>query len=120
MSLLAGIKQHLLQESGFPLRLPDILNQQREFDRLVDATNCTGASDRLACLRAVPYDQFMAAIALPSDLFLAQLNVSFLPMIDGKLLQGDPLALLQSGKYAKVFHTVCFTYRLHLFHRFHS
>jgi len=91
------------------MRLPDILNQQRDFDRIVGATNCTGASDRLACLRAVPYAQFMAAIELPSDLFSAELNVSFPPMVDGKLLQGDPLALLQSGKYAKVFHTVCFT-----------
>jgi carboxylesterase type B len=44
----------------------------------------------------------MAAIELPSDLFSAELNVSFLPMVDGKLLQGDPLALLQSGRYAKV------------------
>ena len=99
----------MLQESGFPIRLPDVLDQQQDFDRIVGATNCTEASDQLACLRAVPYAQFMAAIGLPSDLFSSPLNVSFLPMIDGKLLQSDPLTLLQSGKYAKVFHTLIFT-----------
>ena len=48
----------------------------------------------------------MEALNLPSDLFSQQLNVSFLPMVDGKLIQSDPLTLLQSGKYARVFYTV--------------
>src|SRR6266540_2052121 len=92
--------------------LPDILDKQRDFDFLVNATNCTGAKDRLACLRAVPYPQLMAALN-PFPLFF--------PMVDGNLVQSNPLALVQSGKYAKVLHTdflkskhfICFTGSIH-------
>ena len=89
------------------MSLPDILDQQKYFDGLVDTTNCTGASDRLACLRAVPYAQLMAALK-PPDLFSYQGNLSWQPMVDGKLFQSNPLALVQSGKYAKVLHTEFF------------
>ena len=97
----------MLQESGFPSPLPDILDQQSYFDGLVGATNCTGAIDRLACLRAVPYAQLMAAIDLSPNLFAYQANLAWQPMVDGKLFQSNPLALIQSGKYAKVLHTDC-------------
>jgi len=87
------------------MRLPGILDQQKYFDGLVDATDCTGASDRLACLRAVPYAKLMAAINLSPNMFSYQsLNLAWEPMVDGKLFQSNPLALLQSGKYAKVLH----------------
>jgi len=79
------------------------LDQQKYFDGLVGATNCTGASDRLACLRAVPYAQLRAAIDLASNMFSYQ-GTPWWPVVDGKLFQSDPLALLQSGKYAKVLH----------------
>ena len=76
------------------------MDQQKYFDGLVSGTNCTGASDQLACLRAVPYTQLMAA----SDHFPSV----WWPMVDGKLFQSNPLALVQSGKYAKVLHTDIF------------
>jgi len=111
----------LLQESGAPRRLPDILDQQKYFDGLVSATSCTGASDRLACLRAVPYAQLMAAIDLSPGMFSYQGTLAWEPMVDGKLFHSNPLALLQNGKYAKVLHNVffwpkgfnCFTGSLH-------
>ena len=68
----------MLQESGFPMSLPDILDQQKYFGDLVDTTNCTRASDRLACLRAVPYAQLMAALT-PPGLFSYQGNLSGSP-----------------------------------------
>jgi len=97
----------VLQESGFPNRLPDVLDQQKYFDGLVDETNCREASDRLACLRAIPYAQFKAAIDLSPNFLSYQgvLNLAWGPMVDGKLLQSNPLALVQSGKYAKVLNT---------------
>jgi len=90
------------------MHLPNILDQQKDFDGLVGATNCTGASDLLACLRAVPYAQLMAAIG-PPGLFSYRGNPSWQPMVDGKLFQSNPLTLVQSGKYAKVLHTGYFT-----------
>ena len=107
-SSLTEFKQPLLQESGFPRRLPHILDQQKYFDGLVKATNCTRAKDRLGCLRAAPYAQLMAAINLsPHFLSYDGLN-TWGPMIDGKVIRSNPLKLLQSGKYAKVLHTGCF------------
>jgi len=78
------------------------LDQQKGFDALVSATNCTRASDRLACLRAVPYAQLKAALDLFPGLLSSSGKVPWWPMVDGKLIQSDPLALIQSGKYAKV------------------
>ena len=87
--------------------MPDILDQQKYFDGLVDATDCAGASDRLACLRAVPYAKLMAAIDLSPNQFSYQgLQLAWEPMVDGKLFRSNPLKLLQSGKYAKaLLHT---------------
>ena len=103
----AEFKQPLLQESGFPRRLPHVLNQQKYFDGLVEATNCTKAKDRLRCLRAAPYAKLMAAInRSPHFLSYDGLN-TWGPMIDGKVIKSSPLKLLQSGKYAKVLHTGC-------------
>jgi len=77
--------RRVLQESGFPNRLPDVLDQQKYFDGLVDETNCREASDRLACLRAIPYAQFKAAIDLSPNFLAAQGNLAWEPMVDGKL-----------------------------------
>jgi acetylcholinesterase len=86
------------------------LDGQGLFDGLVSATNCTGASDRLACLRAVPYADLMTAINhFPLSVGSQDLVLAF-PMVDGKLLQSNPLELVQSGKYAKVLHTELFIY----------
>jgi len=113
---LTEFKQPLLQESGFPTRLPNILDQQKYFDGLVGATDCTGAGDRLACLRAVPYAKLMAAINLSPNFASYQgLALAWGPMIDGKLFRNDALALLKTGKYAKVLHTEFFMLRLHFF-----
>ncbi len=94
--------------------LLDILDKQKDFDVLVNSTNCTGASDRVACLRAVPYAQLMAAINLYPGL------LSFDPMVDEKLIQSNPLTLVQSGKYAKVLHTEFLYPKTSYLYRFHS
>ena len=86
------------------MHLPDILDQQKVFDGFVDATNCTRASDRLACLRAVPYSQLMAALD-PPGLLSYRGNLPWQPMVDGELFQSNPLTLVQDGKYAKVLYS---------------
>jgi len=90
-----------IMQSGFPTVLPDVLEGQTYFDHITSATNCTAASDRLACLRAVPFAQLMAAINL-FPLTLGSSDMLTFPMVDGKFFQDNPLALVQSGKYAKV------------------
>ena len=54
-------------ESGSPSPNGDITDGQPQYDALVSATNCTGASDTLSCLRAAPFDAIKAAMdASPS------------------------------------------------------
>ncbi|KAJ3516346.1 hypothetical protein NLJ89_g1191 [Agrocybe chaxingu] len=59
-------------ESGSPIVLPDILQQQRYFDSLVIDTNCTTASDKLECLRDAPFEQLAAAVDRTPSLFAYQ------------------------------------------------
>ena len=52
----------------------------------------------------------MAAIDRSPNFFSYQgLDLAWGPMVDGKLFQNDPLELLESGKYAKVFFIVKFS-----------
>ena len=93
----------MLQQSGSPSKLPNVLDMQRYFDDLVNATNCTDAKDRLGCLRGVPYSQLIQAVNREPNLFSYQsLNLVWQPMIDGILIPRNPLQILQSGEYARV------------------
>ncbi|CAA7262289.1 unnamed protein product [Cyclocybe aegerita] len=90
-------------ESGSPLVLPDILQQQRYFDSVVTDTNCTTAPDKLECLRDAPFEQLVAAVDRTPSLFAYQsLKVAWMPVVDGVVIVRDPLISLQEGKYAKI------------------
>jgi hypothetical protein len=93
----------VLQQSGSPSKLPNVLDMQRYFDDIVSATNCTNAQDRLGCLRAVPYAQLIQAVNRePNYYSYPSLKLAFQPMVDGRLIPRDPLQILQSGEYARV------------------
>lgn len=76
---------------------------QRYFDFLVNATNCTNANDRLACLRAAPYSQIIQAVNLgPSEICNPGMKLAWQPMVDGILIPRNPLKILQTGEYSRV------------------
>jgi carboxylesterase type B len=73
------------------------------FDTVVSAAGCSSSSDKLACLRALPYDKFLAAAnAPPGILSYNSIALSYLPRPDGTVLSDSPDLLIQSGKYAAV------------------
>ncbi len=85
------------------MKLPNAVDMQRYFDDLVNTTNCTDAEDRLDCLRAVPYSDFIQAVNLePNMLAYPGMKLTWQPMIDGSLIPSSPLKILQSGEYARV------------------
>jgi len=109
----------VLQQSGSPSKLPNVLDLQRYFDNIVSTTNCTDAQDRLGCLRAVPYSQLIQAVNRePNYYSYPSLKLAFQPMIDGRLIPRDPLQILRSGKYARVRTCIPQSGLLLRFHRF--
>lgn len=63
-----GLFRGAIMESGSPIPVGDITLGQRYFDTFVSQTGCSSASDKLECLRAVPYANYTAAVqASPSS-----------------------------------------------------
>jgi para-nitrobenzyl esterase len=66
----------------------------------VDALGCKGDPDVLACLRAKPIEDVMAALPTSAD-FLGG-DVSWFPIVDGVVIPAPPLDLLAAGTFEKV------------------
>ncbi|KAF3926502.1 Cholinesterase [Arthrobotrys entomopaga] len=81
----------------------DCAKGQKVFDTVAATAGCSSAADKLACLRALPYEQFLdAANSVPALLSYSSVALSYLPRPDGKVLTQSPELLALSGKYAKV------------------
>ncbi|KAH6682867.1 putative carboxylesterase [Halenospora varia] len=73
------------------------------YNRVVSAAGCSGSSDTLACLRALPYQQFLAATQnVPAIFDYQSVALSYLPRPDGKVLTQSPEILAQNGQFASV------------------
>ena len=57
-----GLFRGAFMESGAPLPIGDIADEQKYYDALVKDTGCSDAADTLQCLRGVPYSAFKTAI----------------------------------------------------------
>ncbi|KAJ7719224.1 sterol esterase [Mycena maculata] len=88
--------------SGSPETCPSIADGQVDYDGLVAANNCTSAADTLACLRAVPFDAFMATVNKTADYFsYRSLNLVWRPRVDGDVIARDPLVSVSQGLYSQ-------------------
>ncbi|AEO68535.1 c5f0b5ec-6584-4583-9d83-d8a27670ecc4 [Thermothielavioides terrestris] len=73
------------------------------YDTVVKQAGCASSQDTLACLRALPYDKFLAAAnSVPAILSYSSVALSYLPRPDGKALTESPDVLVKEGKYAAV------------------
>lgn len=76
---------------------------QLVYDTVVQTGGCSGASDTLECLRALPYDKFLnAANSVPGFLGYQSVALSYLPRPDGTVLPDSPDVLATQGRYAAV------------------
>lgn len=57
-----GLFRGAVMESGSPIPVGNITLGQQYFDAFVSQTGCSAASDKLECLRGVPYDNYTAAV----------------------------------------------------------
>ncbi|KAM5544412.1 hypothetical protein V8D89_002072 [Ganoderma adspersum] len=89
---------------GFTLPTGDISKQQPTFDALVARAGCTGAADKLECLRKIPAEDFTAAAA-PTPVAFDYEGVSALqwfPHADGTLLKEPAGEAVSAGRIANV------------------
>ncbi|KAL2022134.1 hypothetical protein VTK56DRAFT_5963 [Thermocarpiscus australiensis] len=76
---------------------------QAVYDAVVAKAGCSAAKDTLACLRALPYDEFLdAANSVPAILSYNSLALSYMPRPDGKVLTQSSDYLIKEGRYAAV------------------
>ncbi|CAF9920032.1 MAG: hypothetical protein GOMPHAMPRED_001960 [Gomphillus americanus] len=94
-----------IMDSGsvVPANPVDTSKAQTVFNTVVQTAGCSAASDKLSCLRSVPYEVFYNATnSVPGILSYNSVALSYLPRPDGKVLTKSPDILAQTGKYAKV------------------
>lgn len=98
-----GLFRAAFMESGAPIPVGDITHGQPFYDSIVRSTGCSNASDTLACLRTVSYDDLAAAINETPGIFsYRSLSLIWLPRVDGSLLTADPQALVAQGSVARI------------------
>jgi len=64
-------------ESGSPSPNGDITDGQPQYDALVSATKCAGASDTLACSGAASFDAIKAAMDASPGLFSYEVSITW-------------------------------------------
>lgn len=73
------------------------------YDKVVEEAGCKGKPDTLACLREVPYPQFLEAVnSVPGILSYSSIALSYLPRPDGNILPESPDKLAKAGRYHAV------------------
>lgn len=68
--------------------------RQKQFDSIVEATNCSAATDKLDCLRKVPADAYADAVNVTGG--------SYAAVVDDNMIPGYPSELVKQGKFVKV------------------
>ncbi|KAF7976505.1 hypothetical protein HWV62_6309 [Athelia sp. TMB] len=98
-----GLFRAAFSQSGSPIPVGSYTHAQKWYDGAVAATNCTSASDTLACLRAAPYEALQGYfLTTPRKLSYQGLASAWLPRVDGKFLKDDPQQLVLKGSVAKI------------------
>jgi carboxylesterase type B len=98
-----GLFRAAFMQSGAPIPVGPIENGQPAFDSIVQQVGCTGASDKLQCLREVPYPNLKTAVKnTPGILSYNGLNLAYLPRVDGVFLKDNPQQLVKQGSVARV------------------
>lgn len=74
-----GLFRGAFMQSGSPIPSGPITDGQADYDGLVAATGCSGASDTLQCLREVEYDKLKAAVNATPSIFSYQVMTTLYP-----------------------------------------
>ncbi|KAF2633661.1 alpha/beta-hydrolase [Macroventuria anomochaeta] len=91
-----------IMQSGNPVhfnRLNDPLGYADSYNAIVSRTPCANATSQLECLRALPAEQYNAAVNVTN----ATLNTtSFMPILDGDFIQKRTSIQMANGEFVHV------------------
>lgn len=94
-----GLFRGAISESGTPILLGpanyNVTLGNAIYANITAAAGCSNATDTLACLRAADFNKLNAAVNVTP-------SYSFLPYIDGDMIQGSTYTQLTTGKFIKV------------------
>lgn len=94
-----------ISESGFSSATapyPSLDKWQPVYDYVISATNCTSASDSLACLRTIPSAALSAVFNSTFNGSIIGSDSTFGPQVDGDFLQMSGTTQLRNGQFVKV------------------
>ncbi|KAE9363227.1 alpha/beta-hydrolase [Stipitochalara longipes BDJ] len=87
-------------ESGGPIQLLPISPNQAAFDLLTQDAGCSSASDKLQCLRVLPFAQLNQILNTTGPLGL--LGQVWAPILDDDFIQQKPSVQIKSGNFVRV------------------
>ncbi|WDK19475.1 carboxylesterase [Colletotrichum graminicola] len=89
--------------SAVPTDPMDCPKATKVYEQVLSAAGCSGAQDRLKCLRALSYDDMRkAANSVPALLSYTSVALSYLPRPDGTNIPSSAEVFATSGKLPKV------------------
>ncbi|KAJ7121112.1 Alpha/Beta hydrolase protein [Mycena epipterygia] len=103
LSTQSSLFRGVFMVSGSPMPSPTVADGQPIYDELVEANNCTQASDTLECLRNVPFDDFLATVnKTPDYLSYRSLALVWRPRVDGDIVLRNLIDSVVQGEFAKI------------------
>lgn len=104
-----GLFRAAISESGAPstyARYQTPEDWQPYYDAVVDAVNCSAASDTLQCLRTIPTEillgVFNNSTIIPSHTLTGTDGPQFVQVVDGDIVQESATRQLEQGDFVKV------------------
>ncbi|KAM0329194.1 hypothetical protein ACHAQA_004493 [Verticillium albo-atrum] len=96
-----GLFRGAILQSGAPSAVfKNAADWQPYFDALVAKTGCSSSADRLACLRALPWQTLNSIFSGSDPLSVAAPSLS--AVVDGDFITAQASTLLKQGKFAHV------------------
>ncbi|KAG9308832.1 Alpha/Beta hydrolase protein [Chiua virens] len=98
-----GLFRAAIMQSGSTIPIKDITYGQPYYDALVAATECSGFTDTLQCLREAPYKILLDAMnQSPGILSYQSVDLAWMPRMDGVFLKANPQYLVQQGSVTNI------------------
>ncbi|KAJ3551121.1 hypothetical protein NM688_g4916 [Phlebia brevispora] len=98
-----GLFRAAIMQSGSPISVANVTNNQNYYNALVAQTGCQESADTLDCLRQAPFEDLQAAMDASPFLFSPNsLNMVWSPRVDGTFITDNPQQLVLNGIVANV------------------
>ena len=93
----------VFMQSGAVLPIGDITNGQPEFDDIIQQVGCASSEDKIACLRATPFEKIRDIARKSRGIFdYTTLVPAWFPRVDGVFIKDTAQEAVVAGRIANV------------------